>query len=60
MNNIPMHDHFKALVDAVKKTIAENHAKGLPVYQAKDGHIIAIYPDGREVRLQKILYPKGQ
>ena len=55
-----MHDHFKALVDAVKKTIAENHAKGLPVYQAKDGHIIAIYPDGREVRLQKILYPKGQ
>ena len=38
---------------AVEKAIQANHAMGLPVYQIKEGYIIAIYPDGREVRLEK-------
>ena len=39
---------------AVKRAIKDNHALGLPVYQCKDDHIVAIYPDSREIKLQKI------
>lgn len=38
---------------AIEETIAETHALGHPVYQSKDGYIVAIYPGNREVRLQK-------
>lgn len=38
---------------AVEKAIQLNHSMGLPVYQIKDGYIVAIYPDSREVRLEK-------
>ncbi len=48
-----MRNHVEAFTEAVRKAIAANHAMGLPVYQCKDGYIIAIYPDGREVKLQK-------
>ncbi len=48
-----MQNHLEAFTEAVRKAIAANHAKGFPVYQCKDGYIIAIYPDGREVKLQK-------
>ncbi|GEM_PF-7103344 len=38
---------------AVLEAIAESHARGFPVYQSKGGYIVAIYPGGREVKLQK-------
>lgn len=44
---------LKLYREAVKEAIAESHARGLPVFQSKDGYIVAIYPGGREVRLQK-------
>lgn len=43
----------KAYQRAVEKEISSLHAKGLPAFQCKDGYIIAIYPDKREVRIQK-------
>lgn len=48
-----MKNHLREFRRAVRKAIAENHAKGLPVYQVKNGYIVAIYPGGREARLQK-------
>ena len=45
-----MKNHLKQYREAVRKAIAENLARGLPVYQRN----IAIYPDGRVVKLQKI------
>ncbi len=48
-----MQNHLEAFTEAVRKEIAKNHAMGFPVYQCKDGYIIAIYPGGREVILQK-------
>lgn len=39
--------------EAVKEEIAKIHALGLPIYQAKNGYIVAIYPDGRVVNLEK-------
>lgn len=38
---------------AIKKTIREHHAANHPVYQCKEGYIVAIYPGGKEVKLQK-------
>lgn len=38
---------------AVEQAISDNHARGFPVYQCKKGYIVAIYPDGREVILEK-------
>jgi biotin operon repressor len=48
-----MRNHLEQFRQAVRKAIAANHALGLPVYQSKNGYIVAIYPDGREVKLQK-------
>jgi hypothetical protein len=42
---------------AVRKAIAEAHAAGLPVYQGRDGYLVAIYPDGRVARLKKLATP---
>lgn len=38
---------------AVEKTIQAHHRMGFPVYQCKEGYLIAIYPDGREIKLEK-------
>lgn len=40
--------------EAVADAIRDAHAAGLPVFQGKDGWLVAIYPDGREVRLQRL------
>lgn len=48
-----MRNHLEAYREAVRKAILANHALGLPVYQSIDGYIVAIYPDGRIVKLQK-------
>ena len=44
---------------AVEEAISENHRLGLPAYQSKNGYIIAIYPDGKEVKLQKVSSANG-
>lgn len=48
-----MENHLELFKEAVREAIAEHHAKGLPVFQSKGGYIVAIYPGGREVQLQK-------
>lgn len=45
-----------ALRAAVKEAIAENHAKGLPVYVWRDGKVVALPPPkkrGQAKRLRK-------
>lgn len=47
----------KALRDfrkGVKKAIKDLHQAGLPAYQAENGYIVAVYPDKRKVKLEKI------
>ncbi|MBS0186312.1 MAG: hypothetical protein JSS34_08370 [Proteobacteria bacterium] len=39
---------------AIEKTIKEHHAANHPVYHCKDGYIVAIYPGGREAKIQKV------
>lgn len=51
---IGMKTFEKKYQQAVKKAIKKSHALGLPVYQSKNGYIVAIYPGNREVRLQKV------
>ncbi len=53
MQDQPMTDYTEQFHKAIERTIKENHALGLPVYQVKNGYIIAIYPGGREAVLQK-------
>ena len=48
-----MRNYTKKYREAVKSAIDAAHILGMPAYQCKDGHIIAIYPDGREVKIQK-------
>ena len=48
-----MKTHEKEAQLAVEKAIRAHHARGFPVYQIKDDYLIAIYPGGREVRLEK-------
>lgn len=48
-----MKTHLEAYKEAIVEEIAKIHALGLPVYQSKNGYIVAIYPDGREVKLQR-------
>jgi hypothetical protein len=40
---------------AVREAIASAHKAGLPAYQGINGYIVAIYPDGRRVRLEKLI-----
>lgn len=48
-----MECHLKMYREAVIEIIAQAHERGLPVFQSKGGYIVAIYPGGREVKLQK-------
>ena len=48
-----MRDYLKKYQKAVEKAIKTHHAAGHPAYQCKEGYIVAIYPEGREVKLQK-------
>lgn len=47
----------KSFKDAVEKTVKETHAMGLPVFQARDGWVYAIYPDGRRVAVERAKPP---
>ena len=48
-----MKDYSQEFRKAVEKAIKEHHDAGHPAYQCKEGYIVAIYPGGREVKLQK-------
>lgn len=39
---------------AVKKAIQDAHKQGYPAYQCIDGYIVALYPDGDSVKLEKV------
>jgi hypothetical protein len=41
-----MRSMLRAYRRAVHNVIAEAHAAGMPVYQGRDGYLVAIYPDG--------------
>ncbi len=47
----------KGFQEAVEKTVKETHALGLPVFQARDGWVYAIYPDGRRVAVERAKPP---
>lgn len=47
----------KGFRDAVEKTVKETHALGLPIFQARDGWVYAIYPDGRRVAVERAKPP---
>jgi hypothetical protein len=52
-----MREYTKEYKEAVENAIKANHTLGLPAYQCKGGYIVAIYPDGREIKLQKAIVP---
>ena len=41
----------------VRDAIADAHAHGVAVFQIKNGFIVAVYPDGREVALERVTPP---
>lgn len=45
----------KIMQEGVLEAIKDSHQRGFPAYQYKDGYIIALYPDGRIVKLEKSL-----
>lgn len=46
-------DIEKIMQEGVRKAIKDSHLRGFPAYQYKEGYIIALYPDGRIVKLEK-------
>lgn len=44
----------KIMKEGVLEAIQESHQAGLPVYQYKDGYIIALHPGGKIVKLEKV------
>jgi hypothetical protein len=49
---------FDEMVDGIRRGVAiavrEAHARGLPVFEADDTTIYAIYPDGRRVAIERL------
>jgi hypothetical protein len=49
---------FDQMVEGIRRGVAlaiqEAHARGLPVFEADDTAIYAIYPDGRRVAVQHL------
>ena len=49
-----MRGALKHYREAVRQAIARAWAAGLPAYQGRGGYLVALYPDGRQVRLKKL------
>lgn len=45
---------LRAYRQAVRRAMEDLWAAGLPVIQGRSGYMVAIYPDGRQVKLQKL------
>lgn len=40
--------------EAVRKAVRASWKRGVPAFQAQGGYLIALYPDGRRVKLQRL------
>lgn len=49
----PKH-HIEKFQAAVADAIRQSHARGVSAYQARDGYIVELKPNGEVVRLQEI------
>lgn len=47
------HGHRNAGANAVR----DSHARGIPVFEADDHHVFAVYPDGRGVAIERASSP---
>ncbi|MEX0696931.1 MAG: hypothetical protein WD014_08000 [Dongiaceae bacterium] len=52
-----MRGALKHYREAVRQAIARAWAAGLPAYQGRGGYLVALYPDGRRVKLKKLENP---
>jgi hypothetical protein len=57
MMSVPMSSALDDFRRGVRDAIADAHAHGVPVFQIKDGFIVAVYPGGREVALERVTLP---
>lgn len=39
---------------AVAETVRASHARGIPVFEADDPTVVAIYPDDRRVAIERV------
>ena len=44
-----------SLRDGVAEAIRDAHARGIPVFEADDTTVYAIYPDGRRVAIERLV-----
>lgn len=47
-------DVARGIREGVASAVRDAHAKGLPVFEADDTTIYAIYPDGRRVAVERL------
>ncbi|MGH6933630.1 MAG: hypothetical protein ACREEE_14490 [Dongiaceae bacterium] len=48
---------LRAYRKAVREAIEEGWRAGLPAFQGRGGYLVALYPDGRQVKLKKLSGP---
>jgi hypothetical protein len=46
--------------EGVERAVKAAWAAGVPAFQARDGYLVALYPDGRIVRLKKLEAPSDR
>jgi hypothetical protein len=42
---------------AVREAVAEAWAAGFPAFQGRGGYLVALYPDGRKIKLKRLQGP---
>jgi hypothetical protein len=52
-----MDEELRRYREGVEKAIQAAWAAGVPAFQARDGYLVALYPDGRIVKLKKLEGP---
>lgn len=55
-----MDEELRRYREGVEKAIQTAWAAGVPAFQARDGYLVALYPDGRIVKLKKLEGPFAQ
>lgn len=53
-----MKQELRRYRQAVKDAIAASWKAGIPAFQGRDGYLVALYPDGRIVKLKKLRGPR--
>ncbi len=54
----PLDTLESSLREGVAEAIRDSHARGIPVFEADDTMVYAVYPDGRRVAVER-LTPKS-